>query len=55
MLLPYLYEACEDGVLAAVETNELESLLEQFDEKDVIMPSRPIDPDGYVILKYRMK
>ena len=55
MLLPYLSEACEDGVLAAVEANELENLLEQFDEKDVIKPSRPIDPDGYVILKYRMK
>ena len=55
MLLPYLYEACEDGVLAAVGTNELESLLEQFDEKDVIKSSRPIAPDGYVILKYRIK
>lgn len=55
MVLPHLSEACPDGVLGVVEAKELESLLEQFDEKDVIMPSRPIDPDGYVILKYRMK
>ena len=55
MVLPHLSEACPDGVLGVVEAKELESLLEQFDEKDVIKPSRPIDPDGYVILKYRMK
>ena len=55
MVLPPLSEACPDGVLGVVEAKELESLLEQFDEKDVIKPSRPIDPDGYVILKYRMK
>lgn len=54
-VFPLLFDACEDGVLAPVEADELESLLEQFDEKDVIMSSRPIDPDGYVILKYRLK
>ncbi|MBQ7179952.1 MAG: 6-bladed beta-propeller [Bacteroidaceae bacterium] len=54
-LLPQLIDACEDGVLAVVETTELESLLEPFDEKDVIMPSRGADPNGYVILKYRVK